>query len=126
MHFEECPVEILQRCARAAGLIAQHDPLGERLEAFGLMVALECAELADKSDAADGTDGGNGGNGGNGSNGSNGSHTDGGTGGQAGQRIRAAFFDQACDTTLPCVSTGCRVDCPAKPQATPASLPDVA
>ncbi|WP_162581373.1 hypothetical protein [Variovorax sp. PBS-H4] len=47
--IEELSSEIFRRCARAAGLIDPHQPIPQALEAFGLMVALECAELADHS-----------------------------------------------------------------------------
>lgn len=66
--LEELPSEILRRCARAAGLIARDQPVPEALEAFGLMIALECAELADRS--AGGAQG-------------------------TGEPIRVLFFDQA-------------------------------
>lgn len=51
---EEVSFDVFQRCARAAGLVDLNQALPEEVERFGLMVALECAEIADRTAAGSG------------------------------------------------------------------------
>lgn len=77
MLFDECPVQIIRRCARGAGLIGRDEALSTSLEAFGMMVALECAELAERAADAD-------------------------TPALAGQHIRNAFLGRFCTVVASC------------------------